>query len=61
MDLSAAEHLNGKPWKLAKLGAFVCFGVACGLLGASLILSQPGNGSRQQVLSSSVSAPASTH
>jgi hypothetical protein len=43
MDLSAAEQLNGKRWKLAKLGAFICFGVACGLLGASLMLSQPGS------------------
>jgi hypothetical protein len=49
MDLFAAERLNGKPWGLAKLAAFMCFVVACALLGASLVLSQssgrgPGEG-----------------
>lgn len=38
MDLFSAEQLNGKLWHVAKLGAFLCFAVACGLLGASLIL-----------------------
>jgi hypothetical protein len=38
MDLFSAEQLNGKLWNAAKLGAFLCFAVACGLLGASLIL-----------------------
>ena len=39
MDLFAAEQLNGKLWNLAKQGAFMCFLVACALLGASLMLS----------------------
>lgn len=38
MDLFSAEQLNGKLWQAAKLGAFLCFAVACGLLGASLLL-----------------------
>lgn len=38
MDLFSAEQLNGKLWRAAKLGAFLCFAIACGLLGASLIL-----------------------
>jgi len=42
MDLSSAELMNGKLWHRAKAGAFVCFMVACGLLGASLILPPPG-------------------
>jgi hypothetical protein len=42
MDLFTADQLSRKPWKLAKLSAFMCFGVACGLLGASLILSPAG-------------------
>ena len=42
MDLFSAEQLNGKFWNLAKQGAFLCFVVACALLGASLVL--PGNG-----------------
>ena len=46
MDLSSAEHMNGKLWHRAKAGAFVCFMVACGLLGASLILPPPAGGER---------------
>jgi hypothetical protein len=42
MDLSTAEQLNGNLWHRAKNGAFVCFMVACGLLGASLILPTAG-------------------
>jgi hypothetical protein len=42
MDLFSAEQLNGKLWRVAKLGAFLCFAVACGLFGASLF--QPGGG-----------------
>jgi hypothetical protein len=42
MDLFSAEQLNGRLWHVAKLGAFLCFAVACGLLGASLFL--PGTG-----------------
>jgi hypothetical protein len=51
MDLSAAELLNGKRWQVAKLLAFVCFGVACCLLGALLVLSEPNTGRAGQVSS----------
>jgi hypothetical protein len=40
MDLCAAEKLNGRPWSWAKRSAFLCFVVACALLGASLALPQ---------------------
>jgi len=40
MDLCAAEKLNGKLWHWAKRGAFLCFLLACALLGASLVLPQ---------------------
>jgi hypothetical protein len=43
MDLLAAERLNGRLWNLAKQGAFMCFLVACALLGASLMLSVSGD------------------
>jgi hypothetical protein len=43
MDLLAAERLNGRLWNLAKQGAFMCFLVACALLGASLMLSVNGD------------------
>lgn len=43
MDLFASEQLNGKLWNLAKQAAFMCFLVACALLGASLVLWQPGD------------------
>jgi len=43
MDLLAAERLNGRLWNLAKQGAFMCFLVACALLGASLTLSLGGD------------------
>jgi hypothetical protein len=43
MDLLAAERLNGRLWNLAKQGAFMCFLVACALLGASLVLSVRGD------------------
>ncbi len=42
MDLFAAEQLNGKLWNVAKQAAFMCFLVACALLGASLVLWHPG-------------------
>ena len=41
MDLFATDQLNATRWRLAKLAAFICFGLACCLLGASLVLSQP--------------------
>jgi hypothetical protein len=40
MDLCAAEKLNGRLWNWAKRSAFMCFVVACALLGASLALPQ---------------------
>ena len=40
MDLFAAEKLNDQPWHWARRGAFMCFLVACALLGASLVLPQ---------------------
>jgi hypothetical protein len=42
MDLSETERLNGKLWQVAKQGAFMCFVVACALLGASLVLTDWG-------------------
>jgi hypothetical protein len=57
MDLSAAEQLNGTRWQLAKLGALVCFGVACCLLGASLVLSQPNASGAGQPASPQAATP----
>ena len=37
MDLFKAEQLNSGKWSRAKLGALLCFAVACLLLGASLL------------------------
>jgi hypothetical protein len=37
VDLSAAETIYGRGWTIAKVAAFVCFGVACGLMIASLV------------------------
>ncbi len=48
MDLFATDQLDATRWKLAKLAAFVCFGLACCLLGASLVLSQPNSGGAGQ-------------
>ncbi len=36
MDLHSALRLDGTRWKLARLGAFLCFALACGLLVVSL-------------------------
>jgi hypothetical protein len=44
MDVFSTDQLNATHWKLAKLAAFICFGLACCLLGASLVLSQPNGG-----------------
>jgi hypothetical protein len=41
MDLHTTEQVNGRHWMLAKQGAFMCFLVACALLGASLFFWQP--------------------
>jgi len=46
MDMFSAHQLEAPRWKLAKLAAFVCFGLACCLLGASLVLSQPNVGAQ---------------
>jgi hypothetical protein len=40
MDLLAAQQLNSKLCLRAKLGTWVCFVAACGLLGASLLAPQ---------------------
>jgi hypothetical protein len=37
VDLSAAAAIYGRGWSMAKIAAFVCFGVACGLMVAALI------------------------
>jgi hypothetical protein len=56
MDLFSAEQLNGKFWHLAKQGAFLCFVVACALLGASLVL--PGSGAMDGAfVSATISGP----
>lgn len=36
MDLQSAIRLNGKRWKLARFGVFLCFALASGLLVLSL-------------------------
>lgn len=36
MDLQAASHAAGRGWNLAKITAFLCFLLACGLLAMSL-------------------------
>jgi hypothetical protein len=38
MDLLKTEQLNGEQWNKAKLGALLCFAVACALLAASLLM-----------------------
>ena len=35
------EHLNSEIWSKARLGALVCFAVACALLTASLLTPPP--------------------
>jgi hypothetical protein len=40
MDLFKTEQLNGELWNKAKLGALLCFAVACALLAASLLTPQ---------------------
>jgi len=58
MDLFATEHLNGKLWNLAKQAAFMCFLVACALLGASLILGQSSGDSKGQAHPARMASPA---
>ena len=40
MDLLKTEQLNGELWNKARLGALLCFAVACALLAASLLTPQ---------------------
>ena len=40
MDLLKTERLNSELWNKAKLGALLCFAVACALLVASLLMPQ---------------------
>lgn len=40
MDLLETEQLNRELWNKAKLGALLCFAVACALLAASLLTPQ---------------------
>jgi hypothetical protein len=40
MDLLKSEQLTGERWNKAKLGALLCFAVACALLAASLLMPQ---------------------
>ena len=55
MDLPGAQKLNSKLCLRAKLGAWVCFLAACGLLSASLFLAQPGEeGDGRGLLASSM-------
>lgn len=51
MDLLAAERLNGRRWHPAKIGAFLCFVVAGGILIASLLLPPPSQGASEGGLS----------
>jgi hypothetical protein len=41
MDPLETQRLNGGGWHGAKLGALVCFALACALLAASLLMPQP--------------------
>ena len=38
MDLLKTEQLTGERWNKAKLGALLCFALACALLAASLLM-----------------------
>ena len=40
MYLFKTEQLNGETWNKAKLGALLCFALACALLAASLLMPQ---------------------
>jgi hypothetical protein len=51
MDMFSADQLDTPRWKLAKLAAFVCFALACCLLGASLVFSQPSVGAQTPLAS----------
>ena len=57
MDLLSAERLNGKHWNTAKIGALFCFGLAGGILIASLLLPAVPQAERENGLAASLSAP----
>ena len=54
MDLLKTERLNGEQWTRAKLGALLCFAVACVLLGASLLAPQPAQVGDSRLMTGSV-------
>jgi hypothetical protein len=58
MDLLAAERRNGQHWNGAKIGAFFCFVVACGILIASLVLPPTPLVGNTNGLAANISAPA---
>ncbi len=58
MDLFAAEQFNGRLWNLAKQAAFMCFLVACALLGASLVLSLGGDVGKGQAHLARTASPS---
>jgi len=58
MDLFATEQLNGKLWNLAKQTAFMCFLVACALLGAALVLGHSGDAGKGQANLARTASPA---
>lgn len=58
MDLLAAQRRNGQRWNVAKIGAFVCFIVAGGILIASLLLPYPQLGGSDNGLAATLSGPA---
>ena len=58
MDLLAAQKRNGQNWNVAKIGAFVCFIVAGGILIASLLLPYPQLGGSNTGRATTLSWPA---
>jgi hypothetical protein len=58
MDLLAAQRRNGQHWNVAKIGTFVCFIVAGGILIASLLLPYPQLGGSDNGLAATLSGPA---
>ena len=54
MDLLETEQLTGERWNKAKLGALLCFAVACALLAASLLTPSAEIGSDGRMTTGSV-------